>query len=132
MSLGRRAAWVIGAIAMAAGFFYFGIKFQDIHTMVYPMSVHDRVTNVVQAWASMPSLPDDKQELEVIWATSGSEFEFFPYAAQDLTTRLQREFRDSKKTVLKFTDIYASANTVAKIKTVEDLATAVRQKYRPQ
>jgi len=28
------------------------------------MSVHDRVTNVVQVRAGMPSLPDDKQELE--------------------------------------------------------------------
>ena len=28
------------------------------------MSVQDRVTNVVQVWARMPSLPDDKQELE--------------------------------------------------------------------
>lgn len=66
------------------------------------MSVHDRVTNVVQVWARMPSLPDDKQELEVIWATSGPHFEFFPYGAQDLTTKLQNEFRDSTKTVLQF------------------------------
>lgn len=28
------------------------------------MCVHDRVTNVVQVWARMPSLPDDQQELE--------------------------------------------------------------------
>lgn len=28
------------------------------------MSVQDRVTNVVQVWTRMPSLPDDKQELE--------------------------------------------------------------------
>lgn len=28
------------------------------------MSVHDRVSNVVQVRARMPSLPDDKQELE--------------------------------------------------------------------
>jgi hypothetical protein len=28
------------------------------------MSVHDCVTNVVQVWARMPSLPDDKHELE--------------------------------------------------------------------
>ena len=101
-------------------------------TGVKVMSVHDRVTNVVQVWARMPSLPDDKQELEVIWATSGPNFEFFPYGAQDLTTKLRTEFRDSTKTVLNFTDIYASTNTSGKIKTVDQLATAVRQNYKPK
>lgn len=96
------------------------------------MSVHDRVTDVVQAWVHMPSLPDDKQELEVIWDTSGPQFEFFPYGVQDLTTKLKAEFRDSKTTVLEFTDIYANTNPGGKIKTVEQLATAVRQNYRPQ
>jgi hypothetical protein len=28
------------------------------------MSVPDRITNVVQVWARMPSLPDDQHELE--------------------------------------------------------------------
>jgi hypothetical protein len=101
-------------------------------TGVRVMSVHDRVTNVVQVWARMPSLPDDKQELEVIWATSGPHFEFFPYGAQDLTTELQKEFSNSTKTVLNFTDIYASTNTSGKIKTVDQLATAVRQNYKPK
>jgi hypothetical protein len=107
-------------------------RFRFSITGVKVMSVHDRVTNVVQVWARMPSLPDDKQELEVIWATSGQHFEFFPYGAQDLTTKLQSEFRDSTKTVLQFTDIYASTNTSGKIKTVDQLATAVRQDYRPK
>jgi hypothetical protein len=107
-------------------------KFHFSLTGVKVMSVHDRVTNVVQAWARMPALPDDKQELEVIWGTSGPHFEFFPYGAQDLTTKLQSEFRDSAKTVLQFTDIYASTNTGGKIKTVDQLATAVRQNYSPK
>ena len=80
----------------------------------------------------MPARPSDKQELEVIWAKSGLHFEFFPYAAQDLTTKLNSEFHDSRTTVLEFTDIYASANTSAKVKTVKDLATAVRQNYTPE
>ena len=90
------------------------------------------VSTEVQGWARMPSLPDDKQELEVIWATSGRDFEFFPHAAQELTTSLQTEFHDSRQEVLKFTDISADANTSGKVKTVKDLATAVRQNYRPQ
>jgi len=96
------------------------------------MSVHDRVTNVVQTWGRMQVLPDDKQELEVIWAASGPQFEFYPYGAQDLTEKLHQEFRESGKAVLHFTDIYASANTGGKVKTVDDLANAVRQNYRPQ
>jgi len=96
-----------------------------------PMSVHDRVTNVVQNWARLPSSPTDKQDLEVIWGKS-SGFEFFPYAAQHLATDLQTEFRDSKKTVIQFTDIAADANPKGKIKTVKDLATAVRQNYEAQ
>ena len=99
---------------------------------VKPMSVHDRVTTVIQTWARLTSPPSDKQELEVIWATSGRQFEFYPYAAQDLTTSLNNEFRDSKKPVLQFTDIYANTNSGGRIKTVNDLATAVRQNYRPQ
>jgi len=95
------------------------------------MSVHDRVTHVVQNWARLPSSPTDKQDLEVIWGKS-SGFEFFPYAAQHLATDLQTEFHDSKKTVIQFTDIAADANPKGKIKTVKDLATAVRQNYEPQ
>ncbi len=98
---------------------------------IKPMSVHDRVTHVVQNWARLPSLPTDKQELEVVWGKS-SGFEFFPYAAQHLATDLQTEFHDSKKTVIQFTDIAADANPKGKIKTVKDLATAVRQNYEPQ
>lgn len=94
-------------------------------------SVHDRVTTVVQAWAHLTTLPTDKQELEVLWP-SGPQFEFFPYGAQDLTTRLQNEFRDSKQPVLLFTDVYATNNPTGKVKTVDQLATAVRLKYRPR
>jgi hypothetical protein len=96
-----------------------------------PMSVHDRVTHVVQNWAGLPSIPTDKQELEIIWAKRGG-FEFYPYAAQNLATDLQGEFKDSKRTVIQFTDISADANPQGRIKTVKDLATAVRQNYEPQ
>ena len=96
------------------------------------MSVHDRVTRVVQSWGKMPELPEDKQELEVIWAASGPQFEFYPYGAQDLTAKLHQEFRESAKDVIHFNDIHASANTAGKVNTVDDLANAVRQNYRPQ
>ena len=96
------------------------------------MSVHDRVTKVVQSWGRMPDLPDDKQEIEVIWASSGPQFEFYPYGAQDLTQKLHQEFRESAKDVIRFTDIHASTNTAGKVNTVDDLANAVRQNYRPQ
>lgn len=95
-------------------------------------SVHDRVVTVVQTWATTPSLPTDKQDLDVLWATSGKSFEFYPSATQILTAQLQHEFRDSKSNVLQYTDIYADANTAGKVKTVSDLATAVRQNYDPQ
>jgi hypothetical protein len=131
MTRGGQRLIVVAAILILILFFVI-LKFSFFTGGVKVMSVHDRVTEVVQSWARMPSLPDDKQELEVIWATSGPHFEFFPYGAQDLTTKLRTEFRDSKNTVLQFTDIYASTNTSGKIKTVEDLATAVRQNYKPQ
>src|SRR5260370_42443783 len=130
--MSRRNRWLVGASVVVIVLGIITYKLHFIKNVVRVMSVHDRVTVVVQGWAHMPSLPDDKQELEVIWATSGPHFEFFPYGAQDLTAKLQTEFRDSKKTVLHFTDIYASTNTGGKIKTVEELATAVRQNYRPQ
>jgi hypothetical protein len=107
------------------------LKFDTLKSFLTPMSVHDRVTQVVKNWARLPAPPADKQELEVIWGKS-SGFEFFPYAAQHLATDLQTEFRDSKKTVIQFTDIAADANPKGKIKTVKDLATAVRQNYEPQ
>jgi hypothetical protein len=98
-----------------------------------PMSVHDRVAYVVQTWASMSSLPDDKQQLEVVWASSGRSFPFYPDAAQVLTRNLQSEFRESKTDVLRYTDCYASdGNANGRVKTVGDLATAVRQNYEPQ
>jgi len=100
-------------------------------SFIKPMSVHDRVTHVVQNWATLSSPPTDKQELEVIWAKHAG-FEFFPYGAQNLATNLQTEFKDSKKTVILFTDIAADANPKGKVKTVKDLATAVRQNYEPQ
>jgi hypothetical protein len=105
----------------------------SIYLRTRPMSVHDRVANIVQTWASMPTRPDDKQQLEVVWASSGRSFPFYPDAAQVLTRNLQSEFRDSKTDVLRYTDCYASdGNANGKVKTVGDLATAVRQNYEPQ
>jgi hypothetical protein len=126
--------WVVLTIVLAviAGAVVGLRKSDSFHAWMSVMSVHDRVTTVVQGWAHLPARPSDKQELEVIWAKSGLHFEFFPYAAQDLTTKLKSEFRDSKTAVLEFNDIYASTNQDAKIKTVKDLATAVRQNYTPQ
>ncbi len=134
MKLDRKGTWVILAIVLAVvvGSVVGLVKFRSFHGLMRIMSVHDRVTTIVQGWARLPGRPSDKQELEVIWAKSGLQFEFFPYAAQDLTTKLKSEFRDSKTTVLEFTDIYGSTNSSAKIKTVKDLATAVRQNYTPE
>jgi hypothetical protein len=129
----RPRLWIIlPAILLIALLAAVVFRFYRFRARLTPMSVHDRVTKVVQFWGRMPDLPDDKQELEVIWATSGPQFEFYPYGAQDLTEKLHQEFRESGKAVLNFTDIYASANTAGKVKTVDDLATAVRQNYRPQ
>ena len=98
-----------------------------------PMSVHDRAANVVRDWASVPSRPEDKDLLEVVWATSGRSFAFYPDAAQVLTRNLQNEFHDSKTAVVRYTDFYApDVNANGKVKTVGDLATAVRQNYEPQ
>jgi hypothetical protein len=113
---------VILLMIFKPNFLSYGVRF---------MSVHDRVTDVVQVWGHMQAIPDDKQELEVIWDKSGLQFEFYPYAVQDLTEKLTKEFRDSDKPVLRFTDVYADANKNGKIKTVEQLATAVRQNYQP-
>ena len=120
---------VLAAVALVALLFLAGPF--TYKSFIKPMSVHDRVTHVVQTWAKLPSSPTDKQELEVIWGKS-SGFEFFPYAAQHLATDLQSEFRDSKRTVIQFTDIAADANPKGKVKTLKDLATAVRQNYEPQ
>jgi len=98
-----------------------------------PMSVHDRVVNVVRDWASMSSRPEDKELLEVAWASSGRSFAFYPDAAQVLTRNLQSEFHDSKTAIVRYTDFYApDVNANGKVKTVGDLATAVRQNYEPQ
>jgi hypothetical protein len=133
LKLGRKVVWIAVAIAVLVAVCLICVRvFLKFGERMMPMSVHDRVTKVVQVWAHMPTLPDDKQELEVIWDTSGLHYEFFPYGAQDLTTKLQREFRESKRGVLEFTDIYATNNTSGKVKTVEELAIAVRQNYRPQ
>lgn len=131
--MSRKNQWLIFVITLIVLILVFVAYWRFSFTGgVKLMSVHDRVTEVVKGWGRMPSLPDDTQELEVIWATSGVHFEFFPYGSQDLTTKLQNEFRDSKQTVLRFTDIYASKNPSGKIKTVDELATAVRQNYRPK
>jgi hypothetical protein len=129
----RRRLWIVLFTALfMAGLAAVVFKYYRFHARLTSMSVHDRVTTVVQSWGRMPALPDDKQELEVIWSASGPQFEFYPYGAQDLTEKLRHEFRESGKTVLQFTDIYASANTGGKVKTVDDLAKAVRQNYRPK
>ena len=120
---------IVVSVAIALGIVT--IKFNVLRFFLKPMSVHDRVTQVVKKWARLPTPPADKQELQVLWGKS-SGFEFFPYAAQHLATDLQTEFHDSKKTVIQFTDIGADENPKGKIKTVKDLATAVRQNYEPE
>lgn len=130
MASGKRLLLTIVAVAGVVALLFLAGTY-TYKSFIQPMSVHDRVTHVVQNWARLSSAPTDKQELEVIWGKS-SGFEFFPYAAQHLATDLQSEFHESKKTVIQFTDIAADANPKGKIKTVKDLATAVRQNYEPQ
>lgn len=134
MRFGRKGLWMTVALVLllAALAAVFLLRSRRVRVKMIPMSVHDRVTDVVQAWARMPSLPDDKQELEVIWDTSGPQYEFYPWGAENLATRLQTEFHDSKTKVVLFTDIHASKNPGGKINTVDDLATFVRRHYRPQ
>jgi hypothetical protein len=95
-------------------------------------SVHDDVTDVVQQWAQLPTLPDDDSILEVIWSKSGAHFEFFPYAAQDLSNKINIKFKNSKTPVITYMDINAVANSGGKVKSVGDLATAVMQNYIPK
>lgn len=128
MRKGLRIAALVVVVLLAGWYLTTTSTFKSF---LKPMSVHDRVIHVVQNWATLPSPPGDKQELEIIWAKHGG-FEFFPYGAQNLATNLQTEFKDSKKTVILFTDISADANPKGKVKTVKDLATAVRQNYEPQ
>lgn len=130
MASRKKVLLIVLATAGLAAVLFLGGTF-TYKSFIKPMSVHDRVTHVVQNWATLSSAPTDKQELEVIWAKHAG-FEFFPYGAQNLATNLQTEFKDSKKTVILFTDIAADANPKGKVKTVKDLATAVRQNYEPQ
>lgn len=134
VGLNRRTIVVIGIIVVALGVLLFTQKHRvSVYLRSRPMSIHDRVVVVVQNWVTAPSRPDDTQQLEVLWASSGRSFAFYPDAAQVLARNLQTEFRDSNTVVLRYTDLYASgANTAAKVKTVGDLATAVRQNYTPQ
>lgn len=129
----RNAKWLTFAIVIVVLVVLFiAYRPSSFRFVPKPPSVHDRVTNVVEAWANMATTPGDKEELEVIWDTAGHGLDFYPHGAQDLTIRLQNEFRDSKTPVLEFTDIYAIQNPIGNIKTVAQLATAVAQKYRPK
>ena len=124
---------IVGAAAAIAALIFITQKYRFSVSLRKPMSVHDRVVIVVQDWASMSSRPEDKELLEVVWASSGRSFAFYPDAAQVLTRNLQNEFHNSKTAVLRYTDFYApDGNANGKVKTVGDLATAVRQSYEPQ
>jgi len=94
-------------------------------------SVHDNVTQIVKTWANTPALPDDDSILEVLWSKSGGHFEFYPYAAQDLAGKLISKFKDSTVPVILYTDINGAANPQGKVKTVGQLAEAVRLNYSP-
>ncbi len=96
-------------------------------------SVHDRVVNVIEQWITTTSRPTDDRELTVLWATSPKSFPFYPDAAQDLASRLQTEFRESRIVVLQTGDVYDSQkNSSGSVKTVIQLSEHVRQQYDPQ
>jgi hypothetical protein len=135
LNINRRTQVIVvsGAVIAVLALIFVTQKHRFSVYLRKPMSVHDRVVNVVRDWASMSSRPEDKQLVEVVWATSGRSFAFYPDAAQVLTRNLQSEFRDSKAAVVRYTDFYApDVNANGKVKTVGDLATAVRQNYEPQ
>lgn len=129
----RTKVMIVGAAAIALAFIFIAQKNRFSVYLRKPMSVHDRAVIVVRDWASMSSRPEDKELLEVVWASSGRSFAFYPDAAQVLCRNLQSEFHDSKTAVVRYTDFYApDLNANGKVKTVGDLATAVRQNYEPQ
>jgi hypothetical protein len=95
--------------------------------------IHDRVVNVVEEWIATTSPPDDNRELTDVWANSPKSFPFYPDAAQDLASRLQKEFRESRTVVVQTGDIYdGQKNSNGSVKTVVQLSDHVRQQYDPQ
>jgi hypothetical protein len=87
------------------------------------MSVHDRVVKVISIWGHLPTLPDDTDELQLIWANSHEAVPFQPDAVTQLILDLKAEFKDppSEDITITPSDFAPPGN----VKTVDDLATAV-------
>jgi hypothetical protein len=84
------------------------------------MSVHDRVTDVVLAWAGLAELPDDSDQLKVLWTDAVA---FQPDAVDQLILALKNEFTNPPSIDVELTP--PDFNPPGKINTVADLATAV-------
>ena len=84
------------------------------------MSVHDRVTVVVATWASLAELPNDSDQLKVLWNDAAP---FQPDAVDRLILALQNEFKNPPSIDVKLNP--PDFNPTGKINTVADLATAV-------
>jgi hypothetical protein len=95
-----------------------------------PFGIHDRTVAVVQEWAHMPSAPADPELLKVLWAKVDPAIPFQPdgtttvAATSLLIVDLKREFQNPPA---RFINIQPSDIDPGNIKTVGDLATAVRQ-----
>jgi hypothetical protein len=89
------------------------------------MSAHDRVVKIIASWARVSRAPNDTDQLQVLWATSGQAVPFQPDAATELIAALTSEFRKPP-----MIDVRISPSDFppsGEIKTVEDLAIAVGQ-----
>jgi hypothetical protein len=84
------------------------------------MSVHDRVTTVVSTWAGLVDLPNDSDQLKVLWNDAAP---FQPDAVDQLILDLKNEFKSPPSINVKL--IAPDFNPPGKISTVADLATAV-------
>jgi hypothetical protein len=84
-----------------------------------PTSIHGRVLELVREWAHLPDLPDDAQELAVLWAPQAAPYN--PDGAQLLAKAIRAEFAGPPV----ICQCIAVADLIQRIKTVEDLVTAV-------
>jgi hypothetical protein len=93
------------------------------------VSIHDRVVDVVSKWGRLAALPDDTDQLQVIWANSGQAVPFQPDGATQLIVALKAEFMNPP--IKNITFVPADLDGGGGIKTVGDLATAVGQLPAP-
>jgi hypothetical protein len=87
--------------------------------MSQPATVHGRVVLLVQTWAKLDALPDDGDELAVLWAPQDSPYN--PDGADELAKAIMKEFAGPPV----ICQCITVADLTQRIKTVANLVTAV-------